>query len=306
MKNTPDLACSISQIRMFLAAAETGSFSEAAEAMHVEQSTFSRRISTLEDSLGLPLFDRSARPLRLTAEGQLLRDTWSGLLAQLDLSLERAHALHRRRSGRLTVCTIDSANIQSEVLDASRQMLHDFSDISISLEYVRLSHWRHLLLSDEADISLTTRFEALALDGQFTSEAIFTFPKLVCMLRTNPLSGRSGVSLSDLRDMEFIVIDQEESPEYAAYVRGLCQAHGFTPRFSTPISNAHGFAGALQRPDQVFLCDRLLRGYDDPLFRVFPLPDVESGLYAVWRSGNENPYIPAFIQRLRSCFRHSS
>ena len=306
MKNTPELSCSVPQIRMFLAAAETGSFSEAAEAMHVEQSTFSRRIATLESSLGLPLFDRSARPLRLTAEGQLLYDAWTGLLAQLDISLERAHAIHRRRGGRLAVCTIDSANIQSEVLDASRQMLHDFPDLAVSLEYVRLSHWRHLLLSDEADISLTARFEAQALDDRFVSEIIFPFPKLVCMLRSNPLSVRSTISLSDLRDMEFIVIDQEESPEYAAYVRNLCQAHGYLPRFSTPISNAHGFAGALQRPDQVFICDRLLRGYDAPLIRAFPLPDVESGLYAVWRRGNKSPYIPAFIQRLRGCFRSDS
>ena len=49
---------SLFQIKLFLAVAEARSFSRAAEAMHVEQSTLSRRISVLEQELGFSLFNR--------------------------------------------------------------------------------------------------------------------------------------------------------------------------------------------------------------------------------------------------------
>ena len=54
----------------FLALVRTSSFSKAAMERHVTQSAFSRRIQALEDWVGTPLFDRSARPVELTAAGQ--------------------------------------------------------------------------------------------------------------------------------------------------------------------------------------------------------------------------------------------
>ena len=60
----------IEHIRAFLEVAETGSFQEAAEKLHVTQSTVSARIKTLEDRLRGPLFVRDRKGISLTARGQ--------------------------------------------------------------------------------------------------------------------------------------------------------------------------------------------------------------------------------------------
>lgn len=57
----------------FQALADTGNFSRAAEARHMTQPAFSRRIRALEDWLGTPLFDRSGHPVSLTEAGQWFR-----------------------------------------------------------------------------------------------------------------------------------------------------------------------------------------------------------------------------------------
>lgn len=83
-----------------LAVAEHGSFQAACEKRNVSQPAFSRRIRQIEESLGVPLFDRSARPARLSAHvhDQLdrMRDLSSGL-RDLTVALRDTEGTRRRR-----------------------------------------------------------------------------------------------------------------------------------------------------------------------------------------------------------------
>jgi DNA-binding transcriptional LysR family regulator len=63
---------SIKQFKALVAASQHGSFSAAAEALHLTQSAVSMQVNALEKSLGTSLFDRSHRPLHLTASGQIV------------------------------------------------------------------------------------------------------------------------------------------------------------------------------------------------------------------------------------------
>ncbi|GAB0501252.1 hypothetical protein KU15F69_05700 [Escherichia coli] len=65
-------------INYFLAVAEHGSFTRAASALHVSQPALSQQIRQLEESLGVPLFDRSGRTIRLTDAGEVCDSTPAG------------------------------------------------------------------------------------------------------------------------------------------------------------------------------------------------------------------------------------
>lgn len=63
------------QLQYIIAVNETGSFSKAAEVCHAEQSTISQQVRTLEERLGVMIFDRSTLPVRTTAKGtQVVQD----------------------------------------------------------------------------------------------------------------------------------------------------------------------------------------------------------------------------------------
>jgi len=57
-------------LAVFVAAAESGSFSRAAEHRYMTQSAVSKRIAALESNLRIPLFDRLGRSIRLTEAGE--------------------------------------------------------------------------------------------------------------------------------------------------------------------------------------------------------------------------------------------
>ena len=74
-------------LRSFCAVAETGSFTRAAQGVHLTQSTVSQQIRRLEEQMGCTLLDRSGRHVECTLEGERLLAYAQRILALMDLSL---------------------------------------------------------------------------------------------------------------------------------------------------------------------------------------------------------------------------
>src|SRR5260221_1711062 len=60
------------RLRAFVAVAETGNFTRAAQRLHLTQPTISVQVRSLEDSIGRSLFDRNAQFVRLTTDGEAM------------------------------------------------------------------------------------------------------------------------------------------------------------------------------------------------------------------------------------------
>ena len=73
------------KLRIFHAVAEAGSFTHAGEKLNLSQSAVSRQISTLEESLGVPLFHRHARGLILTEQGEMLQRAAKDIFGRLSM-----------------------------------------------------------------------------------------------------------------------------------------------------------------------------------------------------------------------------
>jgi DNA-binding transcriptional LysR family regulator len=93
------------KLRVFHAAAEAGSFTHAAETLHLSQSAISRQVSALEHDVGVPLFNRHARGLVLTEQGEMLFRTAHDVLMKLESIKSRLAESKDRPSGVLRVTT---------------------------------------------------------------------------------------------------------------------------------------------------------------------------------------------------------
>ena len=74
----------LEQLRMFVSAARSGSFSAAGRSLYTSRSTISRTVSALEKELGVKLISRSNRQLALTGAGELLLEEGAELLSAAD------------------------------------------------------------------------------------------------------------------------------------------------------------------------------------------------------------------------------
>src|SRR5215470_18123910 len=91
------------QLRTFLAVADTGGVARAAVRLNLSQPAASRQIQVLEAELGVPLFDRLGRRVRLTSEGEDLLRRGRRLLTEADSLGERARLLKAGETGILRV-----------------------------------------------------------------------------------------------------------------------------------------------------------------------------------------------------------
>jgi len=99
----------LNDLQAFRAVAELNNFRKAAEALHVSQPAFSRRIEKLEAALGVRLLDRTTRRVNLTAVGRDFDRKVQQLLDDLDHTLLGIRGVAATRMGEVTVACVPSA-----------------------------------------------------------------------------------------------------------------------------------------------------------------------------------------------------
>ena len=131
------------KLRIFHAAAEAGSFTHAAEKLHLSQSAISRQVSALEQDIGVPLFHRHARGLIMTEQGELLYRTAHDVLLKLEAVRVRLSETTDSPSGKLRVTTTVGLG-SGWLTDRMQEFTELYPDIEVQL----------LLDNEELDVTM--------------------------------------------------------------------------------------------------------------------------------------------------------
>src|SRR6185312_8138212 len=91
----------VRRLRVLSEVAAQGSFSAAAQGLALTQSAVSQHVAALEREIGLPLVERSTRPVQLTEAGYALSRHATGIFARLDGAEQELAEIAGRRHGRL-------------------------------------------------------------------------------------------------------------------------------------------------------------------------------------------------------------
>jgi DNA-binding transcriptional LysR family regulator len=219
---TPDLR----QLRYFMAVAEELNFTRAAERLHMAQPPLSAAIRRLEDQLGVELFERTTREVRLTAAGRLLVERAGQLLEEADRVFAAVREVERAPVGRVALGVSPPARfgIGPQLLAACA------SDSPGVMLYPREDTTGVLLRELRAGrLDLVVGFCAPS-DDALDRERLRDQPAVLHVHASHPLASRESIALGDLSDETLIVAGGPESPGYTATVVEHCRAVGFEPK----------------------------------------------------------------------------
>jgi DNA-binding transcriptional LysR family regulator len=149
------------KLRVFHAVAEAGSFTHAGDILNLSQSAVSRQVSSLEESLQVPLFHRHARGLMLTEQGEILFKTAREVLAKLNMAEARISESRERPKGPLKITTtIAFGSIW--LAPRLKEFLEDNPDIEVSL----------VLTDNELDLSMREADVAIRMTTPTQSDLV--------------------------------------------------------------------------------------------------------------------------------------
>ncbi len=190
---TRDAAILSTGFRYFIAVAEAGSIRAAAEILNIAASAVSRQILQLEDALGIDLFERVGRGLRLSEAGVVLLGHLRRAVTDYQDVIAELDALRGLKRGRVRLATVESVSV-----DLLPELLVGFWDhlpgIEVAVTVAGSDDVTRLVRAREADVGFT--FNPQSLDGL---EVAFghAFEIGALMAASHPLAARRRVSLAD-------------------------------------------------------------------------------------------------------------
>jgi DNA-binding transcriptional LysR family regulator len=217
----------------FLAVAEEGHFGKAAKRLGMSQPPLSQQIKVLEQSLGVALFERSRRGVRLTREG-------SAILASVQRFMEHAQRLQiavddarRGRSDIVTIGAINSAlfDIMPRLMRIARER---FPHLSVSMVEMKSADALTAVRSGEIDIALARlddHVSALEVRPIIADHLVLALPA------THPLTKKSRVGLAELADESLVLFPRRSSPSFFDQITSACRDAGFSPQVRFEVSS---------------------------------------------------------------------
>jgi DNA-binding transcriptional LysR family regulator len=191
----------IRQLEHFVAAAEEGHFTRAADRSNIVQSGLSASIRSLEQELGTRLFDRTTRRVELTESGRALLPEARRVLGAAGAAQEAVAGVEGLRRGTLTIGILQS--MPSVRLPALLARFHaDHPGVDIRLRQAGTRR----MLEEVREGRLELAFAALpasSAPGLFARDLVSEAMMLACA-KTHPLAKRDSIALSALGDESFV------------------------------------------------------------------------------------------------------
>ena len=212
------------QLKYFIAVAESGSFSEAAEIMYSGQSTVSKQIAALEKELGVLLFDRSKRQISLTEHGKVLLPHAQKIIKRYNNMLKDLK--------QVTTFNDNSAVIRTTMAMLSYNVLHHIAQFNAQAPWAKITIEEYddhdisnMLRNDECDLAF---FRIGEFDENlFEKITVLTDNYVAVLPADHPLAKEKSISLASLSSENFILCRPNSCIHTAAV--NACHTVGFEP-----------------------------------------------------------------------------
>jgi len=190
------------QLRSFCEAAQSGSFSKAAEKLKLSQPSISLQIQALEKDLGTLLFERSGPKIRLTPAGDLLLDMARPLVDGISRLADSFSA----RLGQVHAGPLDVASGEATLLYILPEIIHGFSttypQIDLKLHNVTGQDGMQLLRADKVDFAVGSMID---VPDDMVYHPIYDFKPALIMCKGHPLEEKENVTLEDISQYGLIL-----------------------------------------------------------------------------------------------------
>lgn len=221
------------QLTYFAKAAELQNFTAAAAALFITQSTLSQQIKQLEDELGLPLFDRIAKRVRLTEAGKAFLPYALKTLKDAQEGRDILRDVMDLKTGVLSI------GVTYGLTNLLTQAIADFSGQypQIKLQIAFGTTQELIQQVEEGRLDLLLSFNNNSDNERITTDPLFPSNLSLIAHRGHPIVAKKHISLPDLMKLPLILPSTGYSIRH--YLDSVLQKHGLSPSPCMEINDIH-------------------------------------------------------------------
>ena len=208
------------QLKYFQHVAQTEHIGKASEDLHVTQPAISMSIKKLEDELGVELFDRSKKNIKINKYGQVYLKHVNAAMKELENGLKEIQTLQKNDQNRVTVMIpghMLSTDITSRII----------SEIpGIVLQNLSIDYPRSIVGLNDGSIDMCLMPPSVEGD-RYTFYHLEKQPLCIITSLNHPLANIDEIDLSELSEEKFILYPVDTVPRQ--YFEDACRKYGFSP-----------------------------------------------------------------------------
>jgi DNA-binding transcriptional LysR family regulator len=286
------------QIEYFFAAAKYLNFTEAAKNLYISQPSLSKQIAVLENEIGVQLFFRTKRNVRLTSAGIVLLKELNGIIESIESAIEKAKQPNLGENDSITIGCLESMNTSTFLPMIIKKFKEKYNNTNLILESHSFRQLREKLINGTLDIIFTLSFEIDDSLG-IICDTVYRGNSYIVMDVSNPLANSSNLTIKDLKDENFVIISRDESPKGFDGIINICRKNGFNPKIVKQLPNVESVLLCVEAGVGVALFDSQVR-YNSNNIKVFKVEDDCVDVIMAWKKENMNPSIPLFVNYVLS------
>lgn len=283
--------------KYFLALAEDLHFRKAAERLFISQPGLSRQIKQMEENLGIELFERHNRKVKLTKAGLYLQNELNHHFKRLDGIIEHAKLLNEGLDGHLNLGYLGSA-MQDVIPNLMLEFKTNHPHVLFSLKEMDNNKQIQALLNQEIDIGFV-RMERVPRG--LMVQSIFEDTFSLVLPKDHAINESNFKNLSQLKDESFIFFDSSYSESYYEKMMQIFDESGFSPLISHNTVNASSIFRLVENKFGISIVPSSLQlGYNMDV-KFIELTDIpqRTTLKLVWNSANTNPILEKFLSLIK-------
>ncbi|ACC73153.1 LysR family transcriptional regulator [Paraburkholderia phymatum] len=288
------------QLRYFVAVAEERNFTRAAERLNMTQPPLSRQIQQIEDSVGLALFERGARPLRLTEAGRVFYAQAKRLLEESDELLPLTRRL-AQLAERIVVGFVPST-LYGPLPDVIRAFREAAPLIQISLIEMFTIEQLSALKGGRIDVGFgRLRFD----DAQLAREVLVEEHLIAALPAGHALADAPRLTLDALSKETLIIYPSTPRPSYADQQLCAFRDHAVEPAAIHEVRELQTALGLVAAQVGVCLVPESVRGLraHGVTYRSIDETQVSSPIIMSRRLQDQSPTTDLFCSIARDLFR---
>lgn len=289
------------QLRCFLAVAEHLNFTQAAKQLCLGQPSLSRQIAELEKELGVQLFVRNHRAVKLTAAGSVLYKYSSPIVAK---SAEAVEMTRQAGLGLYESLKIGYLGFEYKLLPQAIKIYHqNYPNIVFSATRYTWHELDEALVANELDVAFTLSTGLETFSG-IEWKNISRNPLTVVLPCSHRLAGQTKIKLSALAEEPFIQTSQETSPLANAINISLCLKNGFSPNLKYSSPYVETVLMLVEAGIGVAILPRHASFFLRPNLSFIDIDDEDAYVDTViaWKQESTNPALFKFLDEIKKMY----